>query len=135
MAEATPGPRPRPLSPHVLNWRWHISAIAPILNRAAGSALYLGLLIVAGWAVALASGRDAYETYAGLFGSIPGRVVLFAVSAALFFHMANGVRHLAWDSGKGFAPKTANATAWGAFAFALAAAVGAWSVAALTGVL
>jgi len=99
-----------------------------ILNRAAGAGLYLGLLIVAGWALALASGQDAYDAYAGAWGSWPGRILLFAITAALFFHMANGVRHLAWDSGKGFAPKTASLTAWGAVAFATVMAVIVWAI-------
>lgn len=108
---------------------------ASILNRVAGVALYLGLLIVAGWALALASGPDAYGAYGSLLGSLIGRVVLFGITVALFFHMANGVRHFAWDLGKGFAPKTANATAWASFAFAIVAAVALWAVALSKGAL
>ena len=106
---------------------------ASILNRVAGVALYLGLLIVAGWALALASGPDAYGAYSSLLGSLIGRVVLFGITVALFFHMANGVRHFAWDLGRGFAPKTADSTAWGSFAFAIVAAVALWTVALMTG--
>ena len=133
MAEAPPGARARPLSPHTTIWRWHITMAASILNRVAGVALYVGLLIVAGWALALASGPDAYGAYTGLLGSLIGRVVLFGVTVALFFHMANGVRHFAWDLGRGFAPKTADATAWGSFAFAIVAAVALWTVALTNG--
>ena len=56
MAEATPGARPRPLSPHVMHWRWHITMAASILTRVTGVGCYIGLLLVAGWALALASG-------------------------------------------------------------------------------
>jgi len=133
MAEASPGARARPLSPHVLQWRWHVTAIASILNRGAGITLYLGLLILAGWTLALASGPEAYGAYAGALGSWPGRVVLFGVTVGLFFHMANGVRHFVWDFGKGYAPKTANVAAWGAFAFAFVMAVIVWTIIALTG--
>ncbi len=133
MAEAPPGPRARPLSPHTTIWRWHVTMAASILNRAAGVALYAGLLILAGWALALASGPSAYDAYAGLLASPLGRVVLFGVTVALFFHMANGVRHFAWDLGKGFTPKTADATAWGAFLFAAIAAAGLWLLAAAGG--
>ena len=97
--------------------------------------LYAGLLILAGWALALASGPDTYGAYAGLLASVPGKIVLFAVTVCLFFHMANGVRHLAWDSGLGFKPATADVTAWAAFAFAAAAAVGVWVLLAVNGVL
>ena len=135
MAEAPPGPRARPLSPFSTIWRWHITMAASILHRVAGVALYVGLLIVAGWTLALASGPDAYGAYTNLLGSLVGRLILFGITVALFFHMANGVRHFAWDLGHGFAPKTADATAWVSFAFAIVAAVALWAVALTTGAL
>lgn len=132
MAEASPGVRPRPLSPF-MTWRWHITMFASILHRATGSALYAGALILAGWVVALASGPEAYATYTGLLGSILGQIVLFGITVSVFFHLANGIRHLAWDLGQGFLPKTANATAILAYAFAIIAAVALWAVILLMG--
>ncbi|MBS0410503.1 MAG: succinate dehydrogenase, cytochrome b556 subunit [Proteobacteria bacterium] len=134
MAEASPGVRPRPLSPFMI-WRWHVTMAASILHRAAGVALYVGALILAGWAFALATGPDCYAAYKGLLGSIPGKVVLFGITVAVFFHLANGVRHLAWDLGQGFQPKTANATAVIAYAFAIAAAALVWAAAFAMGAL
>ena len=131
----TPGARARPLSPHLQVWRWHVTLAASILHRLTGMGLYVGLLILAGWALALASGPEAYNAYAGLLGSTLGKVVLFGLTVCVFFHMANGVRHLAWDVGKGFALRTANATAWAALAFGIVAAVGVWVVAAMEGLL
>ena len=116
----------RPLSPHVQVWRWHVTMVASILHRASGVALWLGALIFAGWALALAQGAAAFDAYAGLFLNPVGLGVLFLIVLAAFFHLANGVRHLAWDLGYGFRPKTADATAFVAFAFALIAAVGFW---------
>jgi succinate dehydrogenase / fumarate reductase cytochrome b subunit len=126
MVEASPGSRPRPLSPHLLHWRWHVTMTNSILHRVAGVGLYAGLIIVAVWAAALAYGPHAYGVVCGLLGSIPGLVVLFAITVCLFFHMANGVRHLFWDIGKGFQPRTASATAWFALVFGAAAAVAVW---------
>ena len=128
MAEGAPGVRERPLSPYVQVWRWHVTMAASILNRVAGVALYAGALILAGWALALASGPIAYAAYIGVLVSLPGRVVMFGLTVALFFHLAAGVRHLAWDFGQGFLPKTASATAWLAFAFALAASAAVWGL-------
>lgn len=135
MNDASPGGRARPLSPHVQVWRWHVTMAASILNRAAGVAMYLGVLILTGLTLALASGPEAYAAYAGALGSWPGHVVLFGITAALFFHMANGVRHFIWDFGKGFSPKTADASALGAFAFAVAGAVIVWGALVVKGVL
>src|SRR5581483_9174692 len=108
MSEANAGGRPkvaqRPLSPHLQVWRWHVTMAGSILHRATGVALYVGALIVAGWAAALASGPDAYASYLHLLGSPIGEVVLAGLTFAIFYHLANGLRHLVWDTGRGFAP-------------------------------
>lgn len=135
MAEATSGGRPRPLSPHVMHWRWHVTMAASILNRVSGGACYVGLFLVAGWALALASGEQAYETYMGLLGSLPGKVVLFGFTVATLFHLAAGVRHLVWDMGRGYEKSIASTTAWLAFVFAIVASVAVWVVAGVTGAL
>jgi succinate dehydrogenase / fumarate reductase cytochrome b subunit len=111
-----------------MHWRWHITMAASILSRVTGVGSYIGLLLVAGWALALASGRDAYEAYTGLVGSIPGQVILFCFTVSVFYHLAAGLRHLAWDLGKGYAPRTADATAWAAMVFAVVASVVVWAV-------
>jgi len=128
MAEAAPGARPRPLSPHLMHWRWHITMAASILTRVTGVGSYIGLLLVAGWALALASGRDAYEAYMGLLGSIPGQVVLFGFTVAVFFHLAAGLRHLIWDLGKGYQLRTADASAWAAIIFSVVVSLALWAV-------
>lgn len=134
MTEAS-GLPPRPLSPHMQVWRWHVTMLTSILHRATGVALYGGALIAAGWALALASGPDAYGLYMGLLGSWLGRLVMFGLTVALFYHLANGVRHLVWDFGHGLDVKTSNFTAVVVIAFALAASVAIWVIAALTGAL
>ena len=101
---------------------------ASILTRVTGVGSYIGLLLVAGWALALASGQDAYEDYMGLLGSIPGQIVLFCFTLTIFFHLAAGVRHLFWDLGKGYLPATANATAWVAIIFAIVASLAVWAM-------
>jgi succinate dehydrogenase / fumarate reductase cytochrome b subunit len=109
--------------------------VASIAHRASGVALYGGALILMLFAVSLASGPDGYAAFKGLMGSIPGKVVLFGLTLSAFYHMANGVRHLTWDAGAGFEPKTADMTAWVAFAFGLVMSVGVWVLAAMTGAL
>lgn len=125
--------RPRPLSPHLQVWRWHITMAASILTRATGVALYAGLLIVAWGVLALASGADAYAAFLAIMGSILGRLVLFGITFSIFYHLAAGIRHLVWDFGKGFEPKTANMSAFFCIGFGLAAAVVVWLLAVMTG--
>lgn len=135
MATASPRSRARPLSPHVMAWRWHITMAASIFNRVTGGAAFVGMFLFAGWALALASGQSAYEAYMGLLGSIPGKVVLFGFTVAVFYHLAGGVRHLAWDLGLGWDKKAAEYSAWACIAFSIVAALALWTLAALTGAL
>jgi len=128
-----PATRDRPLSPHVQVWRWHITMATSILNRATGVALYVGALIGAGWAMSLAAGPVAFDRYMALLGSALGKLVLFGLTLSVFFHLAAGVRHLFWDAGEGFQTKTADMTAAAALAFAVAASLAVWVIAAMTG--
>ena len=138
-AEEGPGAKaklaPRPLSPHIGIWRWHITMLGSILHRASGMALYVAALLMTAWAVALASGPRGYFQFQLLLATPLGRLVLIGITLAAFYHLANGVRHLAWDSGAGFKPRTANLTGWAVIAFAIVATAAVWAVAASTGLL
>ena len=127
------GIRTRPVAPHLQVWRWHVTMAASILHRATGVGLYVGALILTGWGLALANGPDAYASYMGLLGSPLGKLVLFGLTVCIFYHLANGIRHLAFDSGKGFLPKTADFTAVAAMAFAVVASIAVWAIGLLTG--
>ena len=127
------GQRPRPLSPHLQVWRWHLTLFCSILHRATGIVLYLGAIVGAGWALSLASGPDAYGDFLSLMGSPIGKLFLFGLTFSAFYHLANGIRHLAWDMGEGFEPRAADTTAAAALAFGAAATIAVWVIAALTG--
>lgn len=119
--------RARPLSPHLQVWRWHITMACSILHRASVFALYLGLLLLAGWAVALAAGPDAYDAYAAVLGSPLGLVVLFGITVMVFFNLAYNIRQTFWDLGYGFTPKVADASGLACIAFGLVAAIALWA--------
>jgi succinate dehydrogenase / fumarate reductase cytochrome b subunit len=104
---------------------------ASIANRATGVALYIGALGLVGWLVLLSLGPESYERVAALLDTWFGQVVLFGLAVSGAYHLAAGVRHLVWDSGRGFEPQTANATAWFSFAFAILAPIGLWFFAGL----
>lgn len=121
------------MSPHLQVWRWHVTMAASIFTRATGVALYVGALVVAGWALSLALGPDAYDAYNGLLGSVLGKLVLFGLTLSIFYHLAAGLRHLAFDAGHGFQPKTADMTAVACMAFAVVASLGVWAAAIAVG--
>ena len=102
----------RPLSPHLFIYRWPITMTLSILHRITGVVLSVGLIAYAGWLMAAATGATAYESVSGLLGSVLGQIALVGWSAAFFFHLANGIRHLFWDAGRGLEKAQANASAW-----------------------
>ena len=131
----TDAPRERPLSPHTTIWRWHLTMATSILHRASGCALYGGGLILAIWAMTLAAGPEAYGTFKAVMGSFPGKIVMFGLTLAAFYHLAKGVQHLIWDAGHGYNLKTATMGAIATIAFAIAATLAVWIIAAMTGAL
>ena len=132
---AAPTPASRPLSPHLQVWRFHITMFCSILGRLTGMALYFGAFIAAGWALALASGPEAFSRYMELLGSPLGVLVLFGLTLSYFFHFANGIRHLGFDAGRGMNPKLATMTGWAALAFAVTATGVVFLVAYVIGAL
>jgi succinate dehydrogenase / fumarate reductase, cytochrome b subunit len=91
----------QPLSPHLQIYRWTWTMAMSVFHRITGTALYGGSALVAVWLVALASGPAAYGWVAWFFGSILGRMVLFAYTWILLHHMLGGLRHFLWDFGLG----------------------------------
>jgi succinate dehydrogenase / fumarate reductase cytochrome b subunit len=123
------------MSPHLQIWRWHVTMLTSILHRVTGCGLYLGGLIVAAWAISLAAGPETYATFKSLLGSPLGKLVMLGMSASVFYHLGNGVRHLIWDFGHGLAKDSANASSYMVFGFTIAATGAVWAIAYMTGAL
>lgn len=105
MVEAnSPHLKQRPLSPHLTIYRPMLTMMMSIVHRVTGMALYFGMLLLAWWLVAAASGLNAYAGVQWFMGTFIGRLVLFGYTWALMHHMLGGVRHLIWDTGRGFGP-------------------------------
>lgn len=93
----------RPLSPHITIWKWGPHMLTSILHRVTGDGMaFVGLPILAWWLAALASGPDAYATFAKHASSWYGIIILVGVSWAFFNHLSSGVRHLVLDMGAGY---------------------------------
>ncbi len=97
----------RPLSPHLQIYRWHLTMALSILHRATGLVLAAGLLLLTWWLTALARGPEAFALVRAAIDNPLGGLVLFAFTLAVFYHMANGVRHLVWDLGIGLGKEEA----------------------------
>ena len=96
----------RPLSPHLGVYRWQMTMTMSILHRATGVALAVGTLALVYWLAAAGMGPGAYVDAQALFGTWFGQFLLWGWTFSLFYHLCNGIRHLAWDAGWGFQIKT-----------------------------
>ena len=119
----------RPLSPHIQIYRWQINMVGSILHRATGIALSGGVLLLGWWLIALAAGPRAFATAQAAAGSVLGMLVLLGFTWALFYHLANGIRHLFWDTGHGFDLPTMRASGKAVVVASVALTVLAWILA------
>jgi succinate dehydrogenase / fumarate reductase cytochrome b subunit len=77
--------------------------LVSILHRVTGDGMALvGLPVLVWWLAALASGPEAYATFAKHASSWYGIIVLVGISWAFFNHLSSGVRHLVLDIGAGY---------------------------------
>ena len=113
----------RPLSPHVQIYRFMLTYVMSGFHRVTGVVLYFGILLLAWWLVAAASGPNAYAAVQWFMGTIIGRLMLLGFTWALLHHALGGVRHLIWDLGHGFGSTErewlARATLFGGIALTL----------------
>lgn len=89
----------RPLSPHLGIYRWYFTMGLSIAHRVTGGALAVALVLLAWWLLALAGGPESFATVRAVMDNFLGGLVLFLLTACLWYHSLNGVRHLVWDTG------------------------------------
>ncbi|MFO1242158.1 MAG: succinate dehydrogenase, cytochrome b556 subunit [Rickettsiales bacterium] len=116
----------RPLSPHLQVYKPEISSSLSIFHRITGLALAFGSLILAVWLWTLAYGGPFSEGIYNFFGSTFGQICLIGWSAALYYHLGNGIRHLFWDAGYGFEVQTMIKTGYAVLLFTLLTTTGTW---------
>ena len=116
-------PRNRPLSPHLQVYRLPLTAILSITHRLTGVALSAGGLLLTYWISAAGYGPEHFERAQAFLGSWFGQFILLGFTFSLYFHLANGIRHLVWDAGRGFELPTVRVANWMVMLFAAAATV------------
>ena len=118
----------RPLSPFMFpTWyRFQITSGLSILHRLTGIALAMGSILLAWWLVSVAAGGELFAATHAFLASPIGMVLLFCWSAAFFYHLCSGIRHLAWDAGYGFELRDAYRSGYAVIAVAALLTVLAW---------
>jgi succinate dehydrogenase / fumarate reductase cytochrome b subunit len=90
-----------------------MNSITSIFTRITGNALVLGGLLVTWWLLAAASGPEAFATANGFLTSWFGDLIMFGSLWALWYHSLAGLRHLYWDTGRGFSLDQVAILGWG----------------------
>jgi len=116
----------RPLSPHLSVYRWPITMTLSILHRATGVGMSVGLIILAAWLVQAAAGPEQYQYFRATMASPFGKILLVGWTFAFFLHFCNGIRHLVWDTGRGFEMRQVNASAWTVVFLSVVFTAGFW---------
>jgi succinate dehydrogenase / fumarate reductase cytochrome b subunit len=102
----------RPLSPHLQIYRPQLTSMLSITHRGTGIFLSLGALVLTYWLVAIAGGESTYLEIQACLTTIPAQLLLGVWTFSFYFHLCNGIRHLAWDIGIGFELKTVYASGY-----------------------
>ncbi|XP_033119321.1 succinate dehydrogenase cytochrome b560 subunit, mitochondrial-like [Anneissia japonica] len=94
----------RPVSPHVTIWKWQLPAIMSIVHRGMGIALTTGLygfgIVMLMVPTNFADTLDRIKSWS--VGPALISTCKAGISVAAVYHTFNGVRHLMWDTGRGF---------------------------------
>jgi succinate dehydrogenase / fumarate reductase cytochrome b subunit len=104
--------RIRPLSPNIQIYRPQLTSVLSIANRITGVVLSACAVILVVWLIAAASGPEAYSRFHDAIVSWPGQILLLAATFAFFLHLCGGIRHLIWDTGRGFELRQIYASGW-----------------------
>jgi succinate dehydrogenase / fumarate reductase cytochrome b subunit len=101
----------RPLSPHLQAYDMlQMTSALSITHRITGVAWTAGLVLLVWWLAAAAAGEASFAGVQWFFGSFFGILGLMGLTAAAWYHTLAGLRHLYWDSGRGYDLPTTYAT-------------------------
>jgi len=102
----------RPLSPNIQIYRPQLTSVLSIANRISGVALGLCAIALVVWLAAAANGPETYSRYQKILGSWPGQILLLAATFSFFLHLSGGIRHLVWDTVRGFELREIYISGW-----------------------
>jgi succinate dehydrogenase / fumarate reductase, cytochrome b subunit len=118
--------RPRPVSPNIQIYRPQLTSVLSIGNRITGVVLSIGAVGLVAWLTAAASGPQAYAAVQGAISHWIGQVLLFGFTFAFFLHLCGGIRHLVWDTGRGFELRSIYLSGWVVVAASVLLTLAAW---------
>jgi succinate dehydrogenase / fumarate reductase cytochrome b subunit len=116
----------RPISPHLQIYRPQLTSVLSFAHRVTGVTLGVYSIALVTWLVAAAAGPRPFSAVQGFMQSISGQILLLGGTFCFFLHLCGGIRHLFWDSGRGFELGAIYASGWAVVAVSTALTVAAW---------
>lgn len=118
----------RPLSPFMLGsvYRFQITSLLSITHRITGIALTVGSVLLVAWLWSAAYSAECYNWLMDLFAHPVVLAMLIGWTFALYYHLANGIRHLFWDAGYGFGIHNATRSGIAVILFTVLMTSGSW---------
>ena len=92
----------RPLSPHLQVYRLPLTAWLSITHRFTGVLLIIGMIAFTAILLALANNPADWQIINQLSGFVLTPFILLLFCFSFWLHWAHGLRHLIWDTGRGF---------------------------------
>jgi succinate dehydrogenase / fumarate reductase cytochrome b subunit len=122
---------PRPLSPHLQIYRPQLTSVLSFAHRVTGIILGLFAVALVAYLITAAAGPQPYTLVRALGRSWLGQVLLFGGIFCYFLHLCGGIRHLFWDTGRGFELRAIYASGWAVVAASSVLTVAAWVVSSM----
>lgn len=120
--------RLRPRSPDIQIYKPQLTSVLSIAHRTTGVLLSVGSVLLVAWLVAVVDGGDTYAMVDGWLRSWIGMLLLLGWTFALFYHLCNGIRHLAWDLDLGFELRSIYRSGWTVVAVSVILTVLTWAL-------
>ena len=102
----------RPLSPHLTIYKKILTSVFSILHRITGIGLSIGSLLIAIWISLVALGPNYFYLYKAISSTFLFKIILFAWTVGIFYHLFNGIRYLFWTFSIGMNLKTVYRTGY-----------------------
>lgn len=119
----------RPLSPHLQVYKPMMTMTMSIVHRITGVLLFFATVLLAWWLIAAAAGPGYFIFVEHILTSIIGRFILFGATWALIHHALGGIKHLFWDTGRGFDLATVEKLAKGSLILSIILTFAVWALA------
>lgn len=91
----------RPVNLDLGAFRWPITAIASILHRVSGVALFVGVGFLIWSLGASLESQESFDSLKECLSGVVPKLILWAILAGLIYHSVAGIKHLLMDIGVG----------------------------------